>query len=26
AVASGKILASGTRADLRELLPLMRFN
>ncbi len=26
AVASGKILASGTRADLRQLLPLMRFN
>jgi hypothetical protein len=26
AVASGKVHASGTRADLSELLPLMRFN
>jgi hypothetical protein len=26
AVAAGRVRASGTRADLRELLPLMRFN
>ena len=26
AVAAGHVRASGTRADLRELLPLMRFN
>ena len=26
AVAAGKVLASGTRADLSELLPLLRFN